>query len=209
MAMLLPQWRCSGPTERGFAWEEWGEGEDVRDIEDQANSSLPVLGLNWLLCTILGLWTKVVALAFFGSDPPSNWVRGTLYDMSLRKGKKEEENILTPVRSTPVRAWIAGGRVPINLLTSCKTFAMQNDKSILISKSHMCGIVASPNQHNLVGLGKRSRYLKLTAFNMMLHSLEMVQEFKTTGFRDLETSAAIWGRASRTRERMAASPYCL
>ena len=48
---------------RGFACDECGEGEDVRDIEDQANSSLPVLGLNWLLCTVLGLWTGVVALA--------------------------------------------------------------------------------------------------------------------------------------------------
>ena len=27
-------------------------------------------------------------------------------------------NIFTPVRSTPVRAWIAGGRVPTNLLIS-------------------------------------------------------------------------------------------
>ena len=26
---------------------------------------------------------------------------------------------LTPVRSTPVRAWMAGGRVPTSLLTSC------------------------------------------------------------------------------------------
>ena len=83
--------------------------------------------------------------------------------------------------------------MPINLFTSCnKANSRSHFKfELRFSKSHMCGIVASPNQHNLVGLGKRSRNLKLTAFNMMLHSLEMVQEFKTTGFRDLETSAAI------------------
>ena len=31
---------------------------------------------------------------------------------------------------------------------------------IRFSKSHMCGVVASSNQHNLVGLGKRCRHLK-------------------------------------------------
>ena len=36
---LLSQCRCSGPTEIGAACAECGEGEDVRDIEDQASSS--------------------------------------------------------------------------------------------------------------------------------------------------------------------------
>ena len=55
--------------------EEWGEGEDVRDIEDQANSSLAAVSLNWLLLTSmlgLALCTGVVSLALLGSDFPSN-----------------------------------------------------------------------------------------------------------------------------------------
>ena len=38
---------------RGFACDECGEGEDVRDIEDQANSSF--VGPSWLLSAMLGL----------------------------------------------------------------------------------------------------------------------------------------------------------
>ena len=47
----------------------------MRDIEDQANSSLAAVSLNWLLLIpILGLalWTEVVSLTLLGSDPPSN-----------------------------------------------------------------------------------------------------------------------------------------
>ena len=61
---------------RGFACDECGEGEDVRDIEDQANSSLPpaLVGPNWLLRPMPGptLCTGMVAVVLPRSDPPSN-----------------------------------------------------------------------------------------------------------------------------------------
>ena len=52
-----------------------------------------------------------------------------------------------------------------------------------MSKSHMCGIVASPNQHNLVGLGKRGRNLKSNPLNMTCFTIK--RWLKISGSRNL------------------------